>query len=95
MLATATIIWENQTLRCHCSMGVKPVTNGPSAPPVVDGQEIAAAGKAARLELQRYSAHLAIGLAEDISRGRMTADTQDALVREFVRDLGQPPSSRN
>lgn len=59
------------------------------------GQEIAAAGKAARLELQRYSAHLAIGLAEDKSRGRMSADTQDALVREFVRDLRQPPSSRN
>ncbi len=59
------------------------------------GQEIAAAGKATRLELQRYAAHLAIGLAEDKSRGRMTADTQDALVREFVRDLGQPSSSRN
>lgn len=58
-------------------------------------QEIAAAGKAARLELQRYSAHLAIGLAADKARGRMTGDAQDALVREFVRDLENPPSSRN
>lgn len=58
-------------------------------------QEITAAGKAARLELRRYSAHLAIGLAEDKARARITPDTQDALVREFVGDLDQPPSSRN
>jgi F-type H+-transporting ATPase subunit b len=58
-------------------------------------QEIAAAGKAARLELKRHSAHLAIGLAEEKARGRITPDTQDALVREFVRDLDHPPSSSN
>ena len=57
-------------------------------------QEIAAAGKAARLELKRYSAHLAIGLAEEKVRGRMTPGAQDALVREFVQDLEQPPASR-
>ena len=50
-------------------------------------QEIAAAGKAARLELKRYSAELAIGLAEQKVRGRITPDTQDALVRGFVREL--------
>ena len=50
-------------------------------------QEIAAAGKAARLELKRYCADLAVGLAEQKIRARMTPETQDALVRGFVRDL--------
>lgn len=51
------------------------------------GQEVAAAGKAARLELKRYSAELAIELAEQKVRGRITPDTQDALVRGFVSEL--------
>lgn len=50
-------------------------------------QEIAAAGKAARMELKRYSTDLAIALAERKIRARMTPATQDALVRGFVRDL--------
>jgi len=50
-------------------------------------QEIAAAGKAARTDLKRYAAQLAVGLAEQKIRARMTSDTQDALVRGFVRDL--------
>src|ERR1039457_5020375 len=50
-------------------------------------QEIAAAGKAARMELKRYCADLAVGLAEQKVRARMTPETQDALVRGFVRDL--------
>jgi F-type H+-transporting ATPase subunit b len=50
-------------------------------------QEIVSAGKAARLELKRYAAELAIGLAEQKIRVRMTPETQDALVRGFVRDL--------
>jgi F0F1-type ATP synthase membrane subunit b/b' len=50
-------------------------------------QEIAAAGKAARLELKRYCAELSVGLAEQKIRARMTPGTQDALVRGFVRDL--------
>jgi F-type H+-transporting ATPase subunit b len=50
-------------------------------------QEIAAAGKAARLELKRYCAELSVGLAEQKIRARMTPETQDALVRGFVRDL--------
>ncbi len=49
--------------------------------------EIAAAGKAARVELKRYSAQLAIALAERKIRDRMTADAEDALVKGFVRDL--------
>jgi F-type H+-transporting ATPase subunit b len=50
-------------------------------------QEIVSAGKAARMELKRHAAELAIGLAEQKIRARMTPDTQDALVRGFVRDL--------
>jgi len=50
-------------------------------------QEIASAGKAARMELKRYSAHLAVEVAERKIRARMTPDTQDALVRGYVRDL--------
>jgi F0F1-type ATP synthase membrane subunit b/b' len=55
-------------------------------------QELAAAGKAARMELKRYSAALAIGLAEQKIRARMTPAAQDALVDGFVRDLA--PSSK-
>ena len=54
-------------------------------------QEIASAGKAARMELKRYSAELAIDLAEQKIRARMTPETQDALVRGFVRDLSHRP----
>jgi F-type H+-transporting ATPase subunit b len=50
-------------------------------------QEIAAAGKAARFELKRFSAELAIQLAGKKIRARMTPDAQDALVRDFVKDL--------
>jgi F-type H+-transporting ATPase subunit b len=50
-------------------------------------QEIASAGKAARMALKRYSAELAMGLAEQKVRARMTPDTEDALVEGFVRNL--------
>lgn len=50
-------------------------------------QEMASAGKQARSELKRYSAELAMGLAEQKVRARMTPGTQDALVDSFVRDL--------
>jgi F-type H+-transporting ATPase subunit b len=50
-------------------------------------QEIVSAGKAARMQLKRYSAQLAVELAERKIRARMTPQTQDALVRGFVRDL--------
>jgi F-type H+-transporting ATPase subunit b len=56
-------------------------------------QEIAAAGKLARLELKRYSAELALALAGQKIQARMTPDTQDALVRGFVKDLDRPESS--
>jgi F-type H+-transporting ATPase subunit b len=54
-------------------------------------QEIASAGKAARMELKRYSAELAIRLAEQKIRARLTPETQDALIRGFVRHL-EPPT---
>jgi F-type H+-transporting ATPase subunit b len=50
-------------------------------------QEIASAGKAARMALKRYSAELAIGIAEKKVRARMTPDTEDTLVQGFVRGL--------
>lgn len=53
-------------------------------------QDIAAATKAARLELKRYSAELAIGLAEDKIRARLTPETQEALIGGFVRHLDRP-----
>lgn len=56
-------------------------------------QEIAAAGKLARLELKRYSAELALTLAGQKIQARMTPDTQDALVRGFLKDLDHPTAS--
>jgi F-type H+-transporting ATPase subunit b len=50
-------------------------------------REIAAAGKAARMDLKRYAAGLAVDLAEKKIRARMTPATEDRLVRGFVRDL--------
>jgi F-type H+-transporting ATPase subunit b len=50
-------------------------------------REIAAAQKAARMDLRRYSGELAIELAEQKIRARMTPAAQDYLVRGFVRDL--------
>jgi F0F1-type ATP synthase membrane subunit b/b' len=50
-------------------------------------QEIASAGKAARAELKRYSAALAISVATEKVRTRVNADTQDALVRGFTHNL--------
>jgi F0F1-type ATP synthase membrane subunit b/b' len=50
-------------------------------------QEIAIAGKDAHMQLKRYSAELAIGLAEQKVRARMNTATDEALVEGFVRDL--------
>jgi len=51
-------------------------------------EEIASAGKAARLDLRRYSAELALGLAEQKIAARMSAETQNRLVNRFVSHLG-------
>jgi F-type H+-transporting ATPase subunit b len=53
-------------------------------------QEIDAAGRAARLELKRYSAGLAVELAARKIRGRMSPEAQDALVGSFVQKLEEP-----
>jgi len=51
------------------------------------GREIDSAAKAARVELQRYAARLAIDLAEQKIRSRMNAESQGVLVDDFVRSL--------
>jgi F-type H+-transporting ATPase subunit b len=50
-------------------------------------EEIAAASKSATLELRRYSAELALALAEQKIAARMTPQTQDRLVRTFVASM--------
>lgn len=52
------------------------------------GQEIETAAKAARRELQRYSAELAIGLAEKRIREAISPDAEKRILRSFVSDLG-------
>ena len=51
-------------------------------------QEIATAAKAARRELQRYSAELAVGLAEKRIRETISLDAEKRILRSFVSDLG-------
>ena len=51
-------------------------------------QEISSALKAAQAELKSYSAQLAVNLARQKVRERMTPADQDALVQGFVADLG-------
>jgi F-type H+-transporting ATPase subunit b len=50
-------------------------------------QEIASAGKAARMELKRHAAELALTLAEQKVRARMTPEAQESLVKGFVQNL--------
>jgi F-type H+-transporting ATPase subunit b len=57
-------------------------------------EEIASAGKSATLELRRYSADLALGLAEQKIAARMSPETQDRLVRGFVATMAHA-ASRN
>ena len=52
-------------------------------------QEIAAAARAARLELQSYTAGLAVALAREKIRERITPQDQDALFGGYIRDLEQ------
>jgi F-type H+-transporting ATPase subunit b len=51
-------------------------------------QEIETAAKAARRELQKYSAELAIGLAEKRIRETISSDAEKRILRSFVSDLG-------
>jgi F-type H+-transporting ATPase subunit b len=50
-------------------------------------QEIALIARAGRDELRKYSAQLAVDLAEQQLRSRLTQDTQDGLVDGFLQDL--------
>ncbi len=52
-------------------------------------QEIDSAGKLARIEVQRAAARLAIEIAEQKVRERMTPELQAALLRGFVSDIAQ------
>jgi F-type H+-transporting ATPase subunit b len=52
-------------------------------------QDIALALKAAQTELKRYSAQLALDLAKQKVRARMTPAAQDELVQDFVTELGR------
>jgi F-type H+-transporting ATPase subunit b len=61
-------------------------------------REIESAAKAARIELRRYAADLAVELAEKKIQARMTGEIQDQLVGGFMRDLealSAPAGSRN
>jgi F0F1-type ATP synthase membrane subunit b/b' len=55
-------------------------------------QEIAAAGKAAKMDLKCYAAEIALRLAEQKIRARMTPETEDRLVQGFVKNLESPGS---
>lgn len=50
-------------------------------------EEIASATKSARLELRRYSAELALSLAEKKIAAGMTPQTEDRLVRTFIATM--------
>ncbi|PYT23366.1 MAG: hypothetical protein DMG57_32180 [Acidobacteria bacterium] len=52
--------------------------------------EIDSASKAARMELKRYAAKLAVDLAEQKIRQKMSPDVQAALVENFARNLELP-----
>ena len=50
-------------------------------------QEIGSAGKLARLEVQRFAARLAIELAEQKVRARMSPQTQTDLLNNFIGEI--------
>jgi F-type H+-transporting ATPase subunit b len=50
-------------------------------------QELESAGKQARLDVQRFAAKLAVDLAEQKIRSRMSSEAQGALFDRFLRDL--------
>jgi F-type H+-transporting ATPase subunit b len=50
-------------------------------------QELESAGKQARLQVQRFAAKMAVDLAEQKIRARMSSETQGALFDSFLRDL--------
>ncbi len=57
-------------------------------------QQIELMTRAAKDDLRKYAAELAIGLAEERIRFRMNPETQDRLVNGFVHDLHQRATPR-
>lgn len=57
-------------------------------------QEIELMTRAAKDELRKYAAELAIGLAEGRIRFRMNPETQDRLVNGFVHDMHERATPR-
>jgi F-type H+-transporting ATPase subunit b len=55
-------------------------------------EEIASATKSATLELRRYSAELALGLAEQKIAARLSPEMQGRLVGRFVASMAHAPS---
>src|SRR6202451_2103778 len=58
-------------------------------------QEIALMTRAAKDDLRKYAAELAIGLAEERIRFRMNPETQDRLANGFLRDLHERPAGQS
>jgi len=56
-------------------------------------QEISLLSRAARDELRKYSAGLALDLAEQRIRSRITPDTQAGLIEGFLGDLHRRPKA--
>jgi len=56
--------------------------------------EIASAAKIASLDLKAQAAELALGIAEQEIRGRLTPQTQDGLVNAFVQDLREEAKTK-
>jgi F-type H+-transporting ATPase subunit b len=81
----AQIASETERLKGHAASEIARIQ-------ALSEREIEAAGKAARTQLRRFTARLAIDLAQRKLEARMTPETQDGLVRGFVHDLGNPPS---
>jgi F-type H+-transporting ATPase subunit b len=57
-------------------------------------QEIELMTRAAKADLRKYAAELAIGLAEERIRFRMDSQTQEQLAHEFLHDLNRRVSPR-
>ena len=55
--------------------------------------EIVSLGKYARLELRQYAARLALDLAEQKIRSRMSPEVQATLLENFAGDIGRPDAA--
>ena len=58
-------------------------------------QELALMTRGAKDELRKYAAELAVGLASERVRSRMTAGVQEQLVNGFLNDLNQRATPRS